>query len=170
MAVEVELGAYLTHLGVFSHNPLHDLESLWWVGVWFLSCHYKPSRLGVNTVQTHVKVVKKFSQTLFNNPTDSHRRSVLTGKSALLNTKPQNFPPPVFPFFLVLSEFRAQLLTYYKSYQPREPRDRSFFTPDLHRGFADIVERGLEALRNNQSELWPLDHVEDRIAFLSAKK
>jgi hypothetical protein len=147
MAVEVELGAYLTHLGVFSHNPLHDLESLWWVGVWFLSCHYKPSRLGVNTVQTHVKVVKKFNQTLFNNPTDSHRRSVL-----------------------VLSEFRAQLLTYYKSYQPREPRDRSFFTPDLHRGFADIVERGLEALRNNQSELWPLDHVEDRIAFLSAKK
>ena len=122
-------------------------------------------------MQTHVKVVKKFSQTLFNNRTDSLRRSVLTGKSALLaNAKPQDSPPPVFPLFVVLSEFRAQLVTYYESYQPREPRDRSFFTPDVHREFANIVEHNIMVLRNNQSELLPLNHIEDRIAFLNAKK
>ena len=92
---------YDPYCKVFCPNPLHDIESLWWVGIWFLLLHYKLSKLGVNTVQTHVKVVKKFSQTLFNTRTDSLRRSVLISKSALLaNAKPRDFSPPVFPFSL----------------------------------------------------------------------
>ena len=49
MAVEVDSGAYMNQAdGDFSHNPLHDLESLWWV---ILLCHYKPSRFQDITVQ-----------------------------------------------------------------------------------------------------------------------
>jgi hypothetical protein len=59
-----EAGAYINQDGVLLHNPLHDLESLWWVGVWFLLCHYqsKPSKLRDITVQQHVEVVKKYVQ------------------------------------------------------------------------------------------------------------
>jgi hypothetical protein len=123
MAVEMELGAYIYHpyCEVFSHNPLHDLESLWWVGIWFLLYHYKLSRLEVDAVQKHVKVVKKFDQTLFNNRTDSLRRSVFTGKSALLdNTFPDFFPRAVRCLFVVLNKFRIQLVNYYKSCKPSE--------------------------------------------------
>jgi hypothetical protein len=158
MAVEMELGAYLTHLGVFSHNPLHDPESLWWVGIWFLLCHYKPSRLEVDTVQEHVQVVKQYSQTLFNNHTDPLRRRFALADDLVLlaNTFPHSFPRAVQYLFVVLNKFRAQLVTYYETYKPSGIPNWSFFTPDVHRGFADIVERGIKALRNDESDpgLW----------------
>ena len=63
MAVEVERGTYIYHGSLFfSHNPLHDLESLWWVGVWLLLCHYRPSKLRDITVQQHIKVVRDLIQ------------------------------------------------------------------------------------------------------------
>ena len=173
MAVEVELGAYIydPHCEVFSHNPLHDIESLWWVGIWFLLCHYEHSIFGVGAVQKHVKVVKKFSQTLFNNRTDSLRRSALTGKSVLLaNANPRHFPSPMQRLLLMLDNFRVQLITYYITYKPSETRDRSFFTPDVHREFADIVEQGIKASRNDDCVLWPMDYIETHITSLNAKK
>ena len=160
MAAEVELGRYIydPHCKVFSHNPLHDLESLWWVGIWFLSCHYKPSRLEVDTVQEHVQVVKQYSQTLFNNRTDPlcRRFALIDDEVLLVNTFPNSFSRAVQYLFVVLNKFRAQLVTYYETYKPSEIRDRSFFTPGVHRGFADIVEHGIKALKNDESELWPL--------------
>ena len=167
----MEAGAYMTHLGVFSHNPLHDLESLWWVGVWFLLCHYQPSKLGVDTVQQHAKVIKKFSQTLFNNQFDHLSRChALTGSTLLTNTKPKSFSHAVQYLVIVLNKSRAQLVTYYESHKPKESQDRSFFTPDVHRKLGDIFEDGLKALGNDQSGLWPLDSIEARITYLNAKK
>ena len=110
MAVEVEAGAYIYNLSceVFSHNPLHDLESLWWVGVWFLICHYQPSKLGVDAVQKHIKVVQKFGQTLFNNRSDHlSRRHALIGSALLANTRPQSSPRAVQYLVVVLNKFRA---------------------------------------------------------------
>ena len=155
MAVEVEAGAYLNqlHMGrvvVFSHNPLHDLESLWWVGVWFLLCHYRPNNVGDNSVQHHVKVVKKFGATLFNKGDFSSRRCALIG-SALLDK---------------LNMFRGHLLTYYKSYEPKESQDRSFFVPHVHRKFGVVFEDAVQKLRNDQTKLWPLDDIEERITYL----
>jgi hypothetical protein len=71
MAVEVELSLHIFYpKSNFHQNPLHDLESLWWVGVWFVFWHYKPSNLMDDTVQEHMKLVKKVGQTLFNNGAD----------------------------------------------------------------------------------------------------
>ena len=45
MAGEVIRGRY-THqpeFQNFAHNPIHDLESLWWVGVWCMMWHYPVS-------------------------------------------------------------------------------------------------------------------------------
>ena len=93
MAVEVAVSAYMNQVSVdFSHNPLHDIESLWWVGVWFILCHY-PSEFGDITVQRHIKVVKKFGETLFNNRGNHlSRRHALVGTTLLTNIKPRSFP------------------------------------------------------------------------------
>jgi hypothetical protein len=69
----------------------------------------------------------------------------------------------------MLNTFRVQLVTY-ESYKPKEFNDLSFFIPNvLHRNFVDILEDAREESRNNQSELWPLDLIEERITNLKAK-
>jgi hypothetical protein len=90
MAVEVEAGAYMNHISmIFSHNPLHDIESLWWVGVWFLLCHYQPGNLGDITVQRHINLVKEFGETLLNNRVNLlSRRHALIGSALLANIEP----------------------------------------------------------------------------------
>ena len=152
--------------GVFSHNPLHDLESLWWVGVWFLLCHYSFSKVGDGTVQEHIKVIKKFSGTLFNNRIDcASRRLTLFGSALLSNSKPLFFPLVVQHFIFALDVFRDQLVAYYKLYKPKASQDRSFFIPDVHRKFGDVFEDAMKEIGNDQSEVWPMDHIERHIPF-----
>ena len=165
MAVEVKAGIYLNvpyidQPRVFISNPLHDIESVWWVGVWFLLCHYQPSNLLDIDVQEHIKVVKNFGQTLFNSPIDPlSRRYALTSQDLLANVEPQFFPHAVQHLIILLEEFRVQLVTYYESYKPMASQDRSFFIPDLHRKFGDVVEETLKELENDKTEFWLFQHI-----------
>ena len=153
------------------HNPLHDLESLWWVGIWFLLCHYSPSKVGdITTVQQHIKVIEKFGGTLFNCFDPHSRRRALTGSTLLADTKPPSFPRAVQHLILALDVFREQLVTYYESYKLKASQDRSFFISDMHRKFGDVLEDAMKELKNDQTELWPLDHIKDCITFLNTKK
>ena len=171
MAVEVDAGAYMNQPGEFSHNPLHDLESLWWVGVWFLLCHYQPGNLRNITVQDHMTVVKEYSETLFNNR-DNHisRRRALIGPDILVNIEPRSFVVAIQHLIVLLDSFRDQLFTNYTRYKPTPSQDRSFFNPDLHRQFANLVEAAIEELKDDKTVLWPMDHVEKQIALLNANK
>ena len=172
MAVEVESGAYIYQSDeVFWHNPLHDLESLWWVGIWLLLCHYDPSNLRDTTVQPHIEVVKSYGETLFNNHIYPHsRRQALTSSELLSKVKPLAFPVPVQHFIVLLNRFRGHLVTYYKIYNPMVSQDPSFFIPDPHRNFGDIFEKPMNELKDDQTELWPLDHIKDQIDYLNRKK
>jgi hypothetical protein len=171
MAVEVEAGAYMNHISmIFSHNPLHDIESLWWVGVWFLVCHYQPGNLRDTTVQQHIKIAKEFGETLFNNRVNLSRRHALIGPTLLANIVPLSFPKAVQHLIVLLNSFRVQLVAHYTLYKPKASQDRSFFNPDLHRKFADVVEEAMKELGNDQTGLWLIGDVEKRIAFLNAKK
>ena len=172
MAVEVESGAYMNQVrGVFSHNPLHDLESLWWVGVWFLICHYDPSNFQDSTVHQHVEVVKKFGETLFNHRFNVllSRRHALTEPDLLVNIDPGSFPVAVQHLILLLDKFREELVAYYSIYKPMASQDRSFFKPDLFFKFSDIVEKALKKLGNDQTELWPINIVEKNMVYFSDK-
>ena len=177
MAVEVEAGAYINMAGQFSHNPLHDLESLWWVGVWFILCHYTPSKVGDSAVQEHVDLVKDISVTLFNNRSDAlfridpaGRRRALIGSALFPDVEPLSFPRAVQYFIVALDMFRIQLVTYYKSYEPGKSQLRTFFIPDVHREFGDVIEKALRGLGSAQTELWPLDHIQQRITYLNNRK
>src|ERR1700678_3093592 len=150
MAVEVEFSLHIFYPeSNFRHNPLHDLESLWWVGVWFLLWHYKPSNLMDDTVQEHMKLVKKVGQTLFNNGADrDSRRRALMHSTIVADSDPASFAKIIQYFVVLLNKFRAQLITHYKNYKPKDPRDRSFFTPDVHGNCRVLLEKLMESLRN----------------------
>ena len=178
IAVEVEVGAYLNQTymnqvdGVFSHNPLHDLESLWWVGVWFLLCHYDPGRIKDIPVQKHVEVVKQFGGTLFNNRIDPlSRRRALISTALLVNIQPGSFPTAIQHFILLLDLFREQLVVHYKDYRPSmTSQDWSFFNPNLHRKYCDLVEVTIKELKNDSTPLWLIRHIEEHIGYLNKRK
>ena len=168
MAVEVEGSKYTFHPeSDFSHNPLHDLESLWWVGVWFLLCHYRPPHRFEDKVQRHVKVVKAVAESLFNNGTNIlNRHNALLRSDILATSNPKSFPKTVQYLAVVVHTFRTQLVEYYKNYKPH---DRSFFTPDIYRRCGDLFETTMKSLRDDDTELWPLDHIEKHMTYLQKK-
>ena len=172
MAVEVEAGAYMNYArGVFSYNPLHDLESVWWVGVWFLLCHYEPSNLLNIKVQQHMKVVKDYSENLFNNRIDPlDRRKALTSSTLLGSIHPRSFSWAVKELTALLDVFRDELVTYYEIYKPMVSQDRSFFIPDLHRKFGDVVETAMKVLENDNTELWLFHHILKHTDYLNSKR
>ena len=175
MAIEVEAGAYMNQVdGIFSHNPLHDLESLWWVGVWFLLCHYEPSNIRDITVQKHFEVVKKYGETLFNNRRGDNplsRRHALTSAVLLANIKPRSFCIGVQHLILLLDLFRDQLVVHYKKYKPTTTsQDLSFFYPEVHLIFAGIVDKIMKEIGNDESELWLVGLIEKNIAFYNSQK
>ena len=141
MAVEAELGVCISQPSrlFFSNNPLHDLESLWWVGVWYLLCHYQTSKLRDIAVQQHIEVVvKRFGETLFTYQDPHSRRNALIHPALLPNIKPLSFRKAVQHFILLLELFRNELVKHYEIYKPLASQDRSFFNPDhlnLHRKF-----------------------------------
>jgi hypothetical protein len=55
---------------------------------------------------------------------------------------------------VLLDVVRDQLVAHYKDYKAMASQDRSFFNPDLHRKFADLVEEAIKELRNDQTGLW----------------
>ena len=173
----MELGKYLNqtilvqHGAVFSHNPLHDLESLWWVGVWILLCHYQPDKLRDIKVQKHIEIIKHFSETLFNNRIDpDSRHDALIGSALLANTKPAHFSEAVQQLILMLDLFREELIAYYERYKPKKSQDPSFFIPDVHRKFGHVFEDAMKELGSNQTGLWPLDHIEKQITYYNARE
>ena len=170
----MESGAYIYQGDeVFSHNPLHDLESLWWVGIWLLLCHYDPSKLRDTTVQQHIEVVKSYGETLFNSCANSprpSRRVALTGPDILRNVLPLVFPKAIQHLIISLDLFRAQLVTHYKLYEPMAFQDRSFFTPDLYSKFSDKFEETMKVLKDDQTELWLFTNIKDQIDYLNGKK
>ena len=80
-------------------------------------------------MQNHIKAVKKYSEILFNNRIDplSRRRAVI-GSALLVNTDPQCFLDAVQILFVMLDEFREQLVTYYEIFKPTKTQGWSFFT------------------------------------------
>ena len=174
MAVEVESGGYtVSHIGgVFSHNPLHDLESLWWVGIWLLLCHYKPyDNLLESNLQKHIKLVASIGEKLFG-AERLYRRHALILPDQLARSHPQYFSKAVSQLFLVLLQFRECLFSYYESYKPKDAQDRSFFTPDVHTTFGVFLENAIRSLRdtNDETKLWPMDHILSRMVYLQRNK
>jgi hypothetical protein len=82
------------------------------------------------------------------------------------DSHPTRFPAPVQYLVAVLNKFRKQLIAYYENYNPK---DRSLFTPDVHGSCGVFFENAIRSLSNDNTELRPWEHIEDRIAYLLKK-
>ena len=155
----MESGGYtVSHIdGIFSHNPLHDLESFWWVGLWLLFCHYDSSNLEADFVQKHIRVVANVGYTLFG-VNRSSRRDAFIHPDHLASSHPRKLPEAVKFLFVLLFKFRERLFSYYENYRPKESQDRSFFTSGVHDTCDDFSKEAIKSLTDakDETKFWPI--------------
>ncbi|KAF8966229.1 hypothetical protein BDZ97DRAFT_2074195 [Flammula alnicola] len=170
MAVEVEKDAYHYNSAVqFFHNPLHDLESLWWVGVWFMFWHYSPNAaLLTPVIQTHLDAVEQIGLTLFPNhfTTEKHRLEEVMVKKKFISHPWTHFVKGIQIFYARLERFRVELSKHYTQSEKSFPINRSYFTTDLHHTFRDFFDEQRRGAIDDV-QLWPLQYIrEQHIPYL----
>lgn len=119
----------------FRFNPLHDLESVWWVATWFIFCH----RVGAlsNAELKNAKIQMSHVKQLFPRTLSSHSRWV-----ALTDTFPDwcsclptSFQGPALQVDLA----RLSLLTCYRDAEAGQEIDHTQFTT-LHSRFIEFFQ------------------------------
>ncbi|KJA13397.1 hypothetical protein HYPSUDRAFT_92767 [Hypholoma sublateritium FD-334 SS-4] len=165
MAVEVLNRRCLWNIRFFAiHNPLHDLESLWWVGVWCLVCHYSPNAaLNTPEIREHITQLQMTKHRLFSSCADPLKRTrmehVIAGRFASL-ASPQ-FSKPLQNFYLVLERIRAELSDRLRAVESRFPIDIGYFErPDFFTTIQDLLATGDN--KDVDEILWPLDIIQKR--------
>lgn len=156
------------------YNPLHDLESLWLIGVWFTFCHYTARALNEADTSRMKKVIQSIhnlGNSLFategrsSMPNKENRVSALTVGLPFLAEEFEAhgvyFPVGVAEFCVILENLRQKLYDHSISCHPLKLS--YFYTPsftlydDLE---ADISASGL--LQGNGQPvtadhiLWPI--------------
>ena len=141
MSGEVTCGKYTyqPQHKVFLHNPVHDLESLWWVGVWCLMWHYPvPERRSVGPDKDpHIKIMKEHGVKLFpshHSPVnDTRTREIhhMTRYSSR-STDDSLYPDEIFAMVSRMDLFRQCISWGHRATQEELPRnDASYFSKVL---------------------------------------
>ena len=147
-------------------NPLHDMESIWWIGVWALFCHYSPNAALLDSaVVDHIDRVREIGETIFpdvpNPLSDMRMRADQVMEDCFSRYPWEGFTPPLQSFYRVLEHLRAELCSRLESSQAELPVDIAHFTdPDLHNNFLRLF-----AALNNTAEdenLWTMDAILDK--------
>lgn len=165
MAVEVLNSRCLWNIRFFAiHNPLHDLESLWWVGVWCLVCHYSPNAaLDTPEIREHIKQLQMTKHRLFSSCADPFKYTrmeyVIAGRFA--NLASTQFSEPLQNFYLILERMRAELSDRLRAVETRFPIDIGYFEkPDFFNTIHDLLATGDNT--DVDEILWPLDTIQKR--------
>ena len=165
MAVELLSSRCIWNMRFFAiHNPLHDLESLWWVGVWYLFCHYSPhAALNSPEIRGHIKQLQTIKHRLFSSCADpfiyTRMEHVIAGGFAKLPSAP--FSRPFQDFFMALERMRAELSDRLRAVETNFPIDIGFFErPDFFTTIHDLVPHGDNP--GMEEILWPLEAIRKR--------
>ena len=161
MSVEVLNCRCIWNIRFFAiHNPLHDLESVWWVGVWCLICHYSPNAaLETPEVREHIKQLQIAKRRLFSSCADplkyTRLEHVLAGRFADLAST--QFSKPLQKFYQILEQMRAELSDRLRTVEATFPIDISYFEkPDFFSAIHDLLAPGIDV----DEVLWPLDTIQ----------
>lgn len=137
MAGEVARGQY-THqpnFKPFAHNPVHDLESLWWVVVWCMIWHYPvPEDSALPEAKhNHVAQMKEHGMKLFPSYHTWDKTRLLEIDSHQLYARRANGynDPPITAIHLRLDHIRQCISWAHQATQKSLPRSASYFTEDL---------------------------------------
>ncbi|KJA23921.1 hypothetical protein HYPSUDRAFT_86460 [Hypholoma sublateritium FD-334 SS-4] len=165
----IATGITLSAEGSILHNPLHDLESVWWLGVWALYCHHTLTNLHMPVVQEHANNMGTWSQTLFpvlgDHDTQATRSSAFQRRGLTV----EHFPAaasqgPCRNLFVLLDQLRNVILTGYSKTNttPVDPND--FF---VHDALASIFANPMAI---PDCKLFPIDYVLQEIQRLNASQ
>ncbi|KAF9539353.1 hypothetical protein CPC08DRAFT_716367 [Agrocybe pediades] len=119
------------------HNPQHDIESLWWLGLWTLTMRvdHAPSR--------------EWAKHIFRNTLDpSAARSAAFTKPIMFKLHDHLRPNLLNPFANIIERLRRRL---FNSYWTRETADH-VLDLNSYRDIYPYVDRIFEVLRNDPSE------------------
>ncbi|KJA27032.1 hypothetical protein HYPSUDRAFT_198334 [Hypholoma sublateritium FD-334 SS-4] len=142
MSEEVACGKYTfqPQHKFFLHSPVHDLESLWWVGVWCLMWHYPVSeRRPVDPVKKdHMDLMRDHGMKLFpshHTPANARRineiHSLTTYTSRSMEAT--EYPDEIFAMISRMDLFRQCISWAHKTTQAELPRnDASYFSDVLY--------------------------------------
>ena len=136
MSGEVARGKY-THQPAFEpfmHNPIHDLESLWWVGVWCMMWHYPVSDTEEldSSKDQHISQMLAYGNLLF--PTyhgvaEQIRIDEIVSPTTYRRRGLAEFDKPIKSFISRLERFRQCIAWAHRKIQKELPRrDASYFT------------------------------------------
>ncbi len=122
---------------VFLHNPVHDLESLWWVGVWCLMWHYPVSgrQLVDPAKKKHTDRMKEHGIKLFpsyHSPGNDRRIDEIHHPTKYSTRSPSQYPNEIKAMLSRMDLFRQCVSWGHKRTQDDLPRNEaSYFSDDL---------------------------------------
>lgn len=158
MAGEVARGRY-THnpnFKEFAHNPIHDLESLWWVGVWCMMWHYPvPDDEEVDPEnKDHINLMIEHGTELFPSyhmPADDTRIQEIDSPTSYAARGAAGYPVPIIGILVRLNDIRQCISWAHMKTQKQLPRvDASYFTEVLR--IADPVGNTSDDEDNDPSD------------------
>ncbi|KJA27947.1 hypothetical protein HYPSUDRAFT_156193 [Hypholoma sublateritium FD-334 SS-4] len=139
MSGEVARGRY-THqptFEAFAHNPIHDLESLWWVGVWCTMWHYPvpdDEEVG-DSKQEHINLMLTHGNQLFpsyHGVAEQTRIDEIYSPVTYRRRGLGQYDKPMKSFISRLERFRQCIAWAHRKTQKLLPRnDASYFTDVL---------------------------------------
>ncbi|KAG9028446.1 hypothetical protein FRB95_006478, partial [Tulasnella sp. JGI-2019a] len=143
MAIEVANGGYLFHPVLsdgqspqpFRHNPLHDLESVWWVATWSMVSH-SPEAGGYSVTKHRDQYTSMFPKIY----DATSRELFIVLKRHFLRAVSDGFPPVFKNALKELEAMRELLLQWYDvAYQPFELQQKAD-TRVFDRAYDQVVE------------------------------
>jgi hypothetical protein len=124
----------------FSHNHLHDLESLWWVAVWILFYnHFSKEETSSRSVTLHDAEQRlRLAQTLF--PPVRGSDTCRDGFQTVFQKKYYKLPEDNRPFGANLDVIRQLLITQYNDVEANLPEsiDPDSSDDEIYNGFKMI--------------------------------
>lgn len=146
----------LTPLTPFRHNPLHDLESLWWIAVYFVvkRVAYRTNPNKVDTKWTsHAQ--RAYATELFScNAT----RYFVMKRASDFRSKMNIVHPSVKPIVLILSDLRDMLASRYTKAEKNAASIEYTCADGLHEKFIRAFTLISQAKKLQEIELVPFDH------------
>lgn len=165
----IATGITLSVEGPISHNPLHDLESVWWLGIWALYCHHTLTDLPTQVVQEHANDMGTWSQTLFPVLGDHDTQATRSSAFQRRELSVEDFPAaasqgPCRSLFILLDRLRDVILAGYSKMKTTPVDLNDFF---VHDALANVFANPMAI---PDCKLFPIDYVLGEIEKLKASQ
>ncbi len=181
----------------FLHNPIHDLESLWWVGVWCLMWHYPVSEYQhvSPSEKEHIDKMKEHGMKLFpsyHQPLSDRRITEIHSQVKYRRRDVRSYPLSIKVMIARMNDIRQCISWAHQRIQRALPRDDASYFSDVlcvadpSTTVSDMdtenhprlpifemviskLERVISGIGVPNDLLWPLESIDDHKEWLKSR-